>query len=92
LVRLAGVYERGGKNHGDRNWEKGIPYSRLIDSAIRHILQFKMQKYKPELKEEDHLAHAVWNLVALIHEEEMIKLGHLSSDLDNLPEYKKKEE
>jgi len=87
LVRLANVYERGGVNHGDRNWEAGLPFSRCLDSAIRHLIQYKMTRYDEKLKEEDHLAHAVWNIFALMHEEEMIKRGALSKDLDDLPKY-----
>ena len=40
LIRLARVYEVGGIAHGDRNWEKGIPTDRLVDSAMRHIVQY----------------------------------------------------
>lgn len=89
LARLAGVYERGGANHGDRNWEQGLPISRLIDSATRHLIQYKMSKYMPELDDEDHLAHSAWNIFAIIHTEEMIKRGSLPDELDDLPCYKK---
>jgi len=87
LTRVVGVYERGALNHGPRNWEKGLPLSRLIDSAIRHIIQYKMSKYMPELRDEDHIAHAVWNLLAIIHNEEMIERGVLPKELDDLPRY-----
>ena len=66
LRRLAGVYERGAVNHGDRNWEKGVPFSRLIDSALRHTNQ-----YLEGNRDEDHLAQAIWNLSAMIHFEEL---------------------
>ena len=89
MVRLAGVYERGAKNHGDRNWEAGLPFSRCLDSAIRHLIQYKMVRYKPELGDEDHLAHAVWNIFAIMHEEEMINRGALPEELDDLPKYKR---
>ena len=77
LRRLAGVYERGAINHGDRNWEKGIPFSRLLDSAMRHINQ-----YREGLRDEDHIAQAIWNLAALIHFEEEKRI-----DLDDIPRY-----
>lgn len=92
LHRVAKVYEKGGVNHGFRNWEKGIPLSRMIDSALRHIQQYKMSKYRPELRDEDHLAHACWNLLGILHEEEMIERGWLSEELDDLPRYGHKEE
>jgi len=82
LKRLAGVYERGAANHGDRNWEKGFPLSRGLDSAIRHIFQ-----YIEGMRDEDHLAQAAWNLFAIMHFEEMIERGRLPGELDDLPNY-----
>jgi len=48
LKRLAEVCERGAVNHGDRNWEKGVPLGRCLESAIRHIylLPLGWAKYK----------------------------------------------
>jgi len=65
IRRLAGVYERGAAKYADRNWEKGIPISRCIDSALRHTFQ-----YLDGQDDEDHLAQAAWNLLACIHFEE----------------------
>lgn len=73
LKRLAGVYERGAKNHGDRNWEKGVPYSRLFNSAFRHLMQALGRE-----ADEDHLAQAIWNITAIIHFESTGR-----SDLDD---------
>ena len=78
LRRLAAVYERGAKNHGPNNWQKGIPFSRCIDSALRHTNQ-----YKEGMRDEDHLAQAVWNLFAIIFFEEIGK-----AKLNDLPYYK----
>ncbi|MHA1304710.1 MAG: dATP/dGTP diphosphohydrolase domain-containing protein, partial [Candidatus Heimdallarchaeaceae archaeon] len=36
IKMVADVFERGAIKYGDRNWEKGIPLSRYIDSALRH--------------------------------------------------------
>lgn len=62
LRRLAQVLERGAKKYGERNWEKGIPVGRYLDSAIRHIYQ-----YIEGHEDEDHLGHAMWNIMAAIH-------------------------
>jgi hypothetical protein len=82
LRRLAGVYERGSLAHGVRNWERGLPISRCLDSAIRHIYQ-----YIEGLRDEDHLAQAAWNLCAAIHMEEMIERGRLPQELNDMPNY-----
>ena len=77
LDRLAKWYELGSIKYADRNWEKGMPFSRYIDSAERHINNFKKG-----LVDEDHLAAAVWNLLAVIHHQE---LGQM--EFDDLPHY-----
>ena len=82
LMRLAKVYERGAANHGQRNWEKGFNMSRAIDSALRHILQ-----YKDGMRDEDHLSQAAWNLFALMHFEMQIEKGNLPKELNDLMTY-----
>lgn len=85
LYRIATIYEKGALKYKPRNWEKGAPFSRFLDSARRHINQFAMG-----LEDEDHLSHSIWNLMAIIHFEEMIKLGLLPSELNDLPKYMEK--
>lgn len=84
LRRLALVYERGASQKGARNWEKGFPMGRCLQSAIRHIYQ-----YLEGLHEEDHLSQACWNLFACIHFEEMIERELLPEELNDLPDYTK---
>lgn len=71
--------EHGAVKYGDRNWEKGQPLSRYLDSAIRHLVKF-MQGHR----DEDHLAAARWNIAGLMHTELMICRGELPSTLDDL--------
>ena len=82
IRRLAGVYERGAIKYDARNWEKGQPLSRYVDSALRHIFQ-----YLEGSRDEDHVAQALWNLVAIIHTETMIERGKLPKELNDLPNY-----
>lgn len=77
ILRLAKWYELGSKKYADRNWEKGMPFSRYIDSAKRHIDKFIMG-----MEDEDHLAAAVWNLLSIIHHQE---LGQ--TEFDDMPHY-----
>ena len=79
LRRLAGVYERGAVKYDERNWEKGAPYCRFLDSALRHIEQYLARE-----TDEDHLAQAAWNLFAIMHFEE---LGR--TDLDDRPKWER---
>ncbi len=79
LRRLAGVYERGAENHGDSNWLGGIPFSRLFDSALRHI-----EQAKAGMVDEDHLCQAIWNLSAAVHFQEEGR----EEELNDLPKLK----
>lgn len=78
MNRLARWYELGAGKYAPRNWEKGIPFSRCLDSALRHI-----NKYQRGMRDEDHLAAAVWNRVALLHFEETGQ----DEELNDLPDY-----
>lgn len=82
IRRIAEIYRKGALKYADRNWEQGIPLSRFADSAKRHLDQ-----YLEGMLDEDHLAQAVWNLLGLLHTEEMIKRGILPEELDDLPSY-----
>lgn len=78
LARLARWYELGAKKYSDRNWEKGgIPFSRYLDSALRHLNKFTMG-----MTDEDHLAAAAWNILCIIHHQEC---GDI--ELDDMPHY-----
>lgn len=79
LKRLAIHYENGAEKYGDRNWEKGQPLSRYLDSALRH-----MNCYVGGDRVEDHLTAAVWNLFAFIYTEEMVNQGKLPAELNDV--------
>lgn len=85
--RTAIVMQKGAAQKGERNWENGIPFSRLIQSIERHTQQIKMG-----CTDEDHAAHCRANIDMLMHEQEMIKMGILPKELDNLPHYEQKRE
>lgn len=77
--RLAQLFERGAVKYGDRNWEKGQPLSRFLDSALRHTFQALDGR-----EDEDHACGAVWNLMAFIETQHRIRIGQLSAELDDL--------
>jgi hypothetical protein len=71
LKRLAIIYEKGSKKYSPRNWEKGGSWGRLYQSAMRH-----MNMWMEGATDEDHLAHAAWNLFALMHFEKYYVEGN----------------
>lgn len=82
LERIAKHYENGAKKYGDRNWEKGQPLGRYLDSALRHI-----NKFREGHRDEDHLCAAIWNLMGIIHTESQILRGNLPAELNDLVGY-----
>jgi len=82
IKRLAEILERGAIKYSDRNWEKGMPLGKYIDSAMRHLTQHMMG-----MRDEDHIGQALWNLHAYIHTEECISNGVLPAELDNMTNY-----
>lgn len=79
LLRLAKLYENGSLKYGDRNWEKGQPSNDMLDSGIRHAIN-----YLAGLRDEDHLIQAAWNFLGIVEIQERIKLGILPAELDTL--------
>ena len=82
LRRLAIVLEKGAGKYPSRNWELGLPLGRYLNSALRHL-----EQALEGLNDEDHLGQASFNIMALMHTEEMINRGLLPKELDNLPHY-----
>jgi len=67
LRRIAETYGEGSLKYGDENWLKGIDARNLMNHAQTHI-----NKYMSGDRSEDHLAHASWNLFAIMHFEELM--------------------
>ena len=66
LTRLSRHYQAGSLKYSDRNWEKGMPFSRYTASMFRHLIAW-MQKDDSE----DHLAAIAWNAFAIMHHQEL---------------------
>ena len=80
IHRLAVHYENGARKYDARNWEKGLPLSRFLDSAERHLNQFKAGD-----RTEDHLAAVLWNIAGYIETEQRIRDGKLPETLRDVP-------
>ncbi len=80
LRRVARHFEAGATKYGDRNWERGQPISRYLDSALRHTFN-----HLEGQRDEDHLAAAAWNILAAIETGERVKAGILPESLDDAP-------
>ena len=68
LERLGAHMAKGAIKYAEWNWANGIPSSRCYESACRHMMMFAQGD-----RVEDHLSAAVFNLMVMIHNEEVEK-------------------
>lgn len=57
LREIAQVLTKGAKKYGDRNWEKGMDWGRLIGAAYRHLSAFQSGEDFDDETGLPHLAH-----------------------------------
>lgn len=65
LRRLASVYLEGKIRYGANNWQKGMPYSVIIDHFMEHWI-----KWLEGDTSEDHLPKIAWAMFTLMWYEE----------------------
>lgn len=80
MFRDALTMEKGAIKYNDRNWEKGMPLSQFLDSALRHFMKAMLG-----LTDEDHWSQAHWNIGCLMETKFRIDMGMLPKELDDLP-------
>jgi len=62
ILELSIHFKDGANKYAERNWEKGIPLSVYINSAVRHFL-----KYLRGDIDEPHDRAFLWNLMCAVH-------------------------
>ena len=86
LMRLGEHMRKGAVKYSEHNWTKGQPFSRSIASTFRHLMQWMMG-----YRDEDHLAAIMFGCMTIMHYEEMIEMGVLPKELDDMQKYEPKE-
>ena len=79
LDRVAIHYENGARKYERDNWRRGIPASRCLASAFRHLLQWMMGD-----RSEDHLSAVVFNVFCIITWEQLGRTDLLDIQQPNL--------
>lgn len=68
LEEVAEVLTFGARKYGDRNWEKGMDWSRVYGACLRHLFDWA-NPFKPNKDLEtglSHLSHALCCMMFLI--------------------------
>ncbi len=73
-------YQHGAEVRGERNWERGMPLSWFLDSALRHVYAILEGR-----TDERHDRAAAWNLMSFIETRARIEAGLLPASLNDLP-------
>lgn len=63
---LGTVMTAGAKKYPERNWEKGMSWTKMVGCAMRHTLKFIVGEPYDEETGCHHLAMAAWNLLGLM--------------------------
>ena len=78
LKQVADVATFGAEKYGERNWEKGdgLGYERLFSACMRHLTEGYLAIHTANHNrgidndsQKHHLAHAAWNILAILEEE-----------------------
>jgi|LakMenEpi03Aug12_release.lakeMendotaPanAssembly.Ray.scaffolds.fasta_scaffold156453_4 hypothetical protein len=80
LQRLGWHMMLGARKYSANNWAKGMPNSEFWASLNRHVAQAAVGDTS-----EDHLSAIAFNVMGIIHNQEMKKLGLLKPEFDDWP-------
>lgn len=81
------IMESGARKYAERNWELGMPISRYLCSAKRHI-----EMYMAGMRDEPHLWQALWNIGGAVHTQILVYLGIYPHEFFDLPNHISKNE
>lgn len=82
LMAYAWIMEAGARKYDSRNWEKGMPMSRYLASAHRHL-----ELYRLGFRDEPHLWQAFWNIGGCIHTSVLVHIGVYPKEFYDLPNH-----
>ncbi len=60
LEGLAKLYTMGAVKYGDRNWEKGMDWSEIVDALERHLNHFKQGELYAQDDGQHHMLAVAW--------------------------------
>lgn len=69
LTAVTEVMTYGANKYAERNWEKGMRFTRVFASTMRHLTAWFIGEDKDPETKMSHLAHAACNILFLLHYE-----------------------
>ena len=66
IAEVANVCETGAEKYARHNWKQGMPFTEIQDSLLRHLLAFNAGEDTDAESGCLHMAHVMWNAMALI--------------------------
>jgi len=66
IRELVKVYTKGAEKYADRNWEKGMSWSRVVGPLMRHLEKFRQGEQYDAETGCHHMAMVAWNALALV--------------------------
>ncbi len=66
LEEVGRVLTTGADKYGDRNWERGMAWSRLLGAALRHLFSWAMRSGRDAESGRSQLAHAAADILFLL--------------------------
>lgn len=86
LRELVRVYTKGAEKYADRNWEKGMSWSRIVGPLMRHLEKFREGELIDAETGCHHTAMIAWNALALCtYSIRNIGTNDLGWELNNSP-------
>jgi len=83
IEAVARAMHEGAVTHGDHNWKQGLKNSVLVNHALRHIVEF----LKEGNVHEDHVGHALANLMMLKwNESNLPEFNDLNNEIQEFAE------
>lgn len=66
LLEVGKVYLMGSSKYAERNWERGMKYSKVLGPLLRHLYKWMMGADRDEESGELHLSHVAFGSLALL--------------------------
>lgn len=86
LIRgVAAVLAVGARKYAPRNWERGMEYSVVYASLLRHLLAWQDGEDTDSESGRSHMEHVATNAAFLIEYQRRVAAGTLPGSLDDRP-------